>query len=61
MAHNFEMEFDAEQVTLIERYADGNVKQQFRLPMSEALNLADSLVGAHQHLHEHTEHGKGGH
>lgn len=48
-------------MTLIERYPDGNVKQQFRVPMREVPGLIASLDGAIHHLHEHPDHGHGGH
>jgi hypothetical protein len=53
----FSMEFDDERVTLFERYPDGNVKQQFRVPMDQVGGLIASLEGAVHHLHEHPHHG----
>lgn len=60
----YEMEFDAEKVELVERWpgktGTGSVKQSFRLPIGEVPNLIASLAAALDHLQGHPHHGRDG-
>lgn len=54
-SHNdrFSIDINGLSITLIDHYRDGSVRQQFTVPNEEIVNLAQSLMGVHEHIAHH--------
>lgn len=59
MEDRFSIDVDPERqtLTLTERYRDGNVKQQFQMPLAEVPNMVEGVSSAFWHAMGH----QGGH